>query len=279
MIDPKLALRVKRAWNSLNDQQRARIRPLFEKEHVKLETLLSGEPSPAPIRRRELVYFRTVLGDREDVYRRSASMAAMQAGALGGEITTNSSGEIIGFAQFQQLDPGWLEAGAVWLENLAFGDVFPFATELPSPTQIPNRVTIALACDFGTGDWGSPDNPAASTKIRKAIEGHHPEISIHLGDVYYSGTAGAERANLISIWPAGSIASFALNSLFIRSARPTLQIPKHRLFWECVRPNKRYLRSGESKVPCSRKCLDLVGKPSSCIRRISGSMSTCQMEP
>jgi hypothetical protein len=66
--------------------------------------------------------------------------------------------------------------------------------------------------DFGTGDWGSESNLAASTKIRRAVEKLRPQISIHLGDVYYAGTAGAELANLVDIWPAGTIGSLALNS-------------------------------------------------------------------
>jgi hypothetical protein len=73
-------------------------------------------------------------------------------------------------------------------------------------------VKIALLGDFGTGDWGSPTNPAASTKIRKLVAELRPEITIHLGDVYYSGRVSAEQGNLVGIWPAGSLGSVALNS-------------------------------------------------------------------
>ena len=215
MIDPRLAIRLKRAWKALTNEQRARIRPLAERAHTELGSILSTRAMPAPItpiQHRELIYFKAALEDREEVYVRSAIMASKQSAALGEVIGTDPSGNIIGFGKYQLLDPGWLEAGVVWLEDLAFGDVFPFGTELPGRRTIPNNVNIALAGDFGTGDWGRDSNPAASTKIRILIKGMTPDISIHLGDVYYAGTNGSEQANLITIWPAGSIASLTMNS-------------------------------------------------------------------
>ncbi len=212
MIDPKLAIRLKRAWNGLTDEQRARIKPLVDTTHAKLENILLTGATPSPIQRRELVYFKAALEDREDIYVKSAIMASKQSATFGGAVSTDPSGNIIGFGKYQLLDPGWLEAAVVWLENLAFGDTFPFGITLPMRRTIPNKVKISLAGDFGTGDWGSTGNPAASTKIRKVIAGLAADISIHLGDVYYAGTDGSEQANLISLWPAGSLGSLTMNS-------------------------------------------------------------------
>jgi hypothetical protein len=38
----------------------------------------------------------------------------------------------------------------------------------------------------------------------------NPQITIHLGDVYYAGTSGEETRNLLNVWPQGSFGSFAL---------------------------------------------------------------------
>jgi hypothetical protein len=40
----------------------------------------------------------------------------------------------------------------------------------------------------------------------------NPQITIHLGDVYYAGTSKQEQHLLVDIWPKGSIGSLALNS-------------------------------------------------------------------
>lgn len=72
------------------------------------------------------------------------------------------------------------------------------------------RVRIALAGDFGTGNYGADDSP--STKISKILASLKPHFSIHLGDVYYAGTSDEEKDKLMNFWPRGSIASFTLNS-------------------------------------------------------------------
>ena len=71
-------------------------------------------------------------------------------------------------------------------------------------------VTIALASDFGTGNFGAGDSP--STRIAKFIPSLRPDYTIHLGDVYYAGTSGEETGKLTDLWPRGSEGSFTLNS-------------------------------------------------------------------
>jgi hypothetical protein len=75
--------------------------------------------------------------------------------------------------KYQQLDPGWLGAAAAWLEHLILGKhAFPAGT--PSVTNIPDDLAIAIAGDFGTGNWGTAADPAE------------------------------EIANLVKLWPKGS---------------------------------------------------------------------------
>jgi hypothetical protein len=107
MIDPRLAIRLKRAWKALTNEQRARIRPLAERAHTELGSILSTRAMPAPItpiQHRELIYFKAALEDREEVYVRSAIMASKQSAALGEVIGTDPSGNIIGFGKYQLLD-------------------------------------------------------------------------------------------------------------------------------------------------------------------------------
>jgi hypothetical protein len=40
----------------------------------------------------------------------------------------------------------------------------------------------------------------------------NPDITIHLGDVYYSGTSDEEQHLLVDLWPKGKIGALALNS-------------------------------------------------------------------
>ena len=82
MIDPKLAARLKTAWNALTPEQQARIRPLFQTADKKLAMRLAQTPAPT-IQHRELIYFQTVLEDRADRYAEVSTMMARQAEALG----------------------------------------------------------------------------------------------------------------------------------------------------------------------------------------------------
>jgi Calcineurin-like phosphoesterase len=82
---------------------------------------------------------------------------------------------------------------------------YPFPQGTPTVASLPDQLTIAIAGDFGTGNWGTAANPAPSTKIAsKAIPGLTPNLTIHLGDVYYEGSASEEADNLVKLWPHGS---------------------------------------------------------------------------
>jgi hypothetical protein len=72
-----------------------------------------------------------------------------------------------------------------------------------------SQVKIAVVGDWCTGNY--TNGPAAS--VMQHITALQPDYIIHLGDVYYAGTAGEEQSKLLSMWPSAySGKSFTLNS-------------------------------------------------------------------
>ena len=66
--------------------------------------------------------------------------------------------------------------------------------------------TVALAGDWGSGTW-------SAYRVADRIRALGPDYTIHLGDVYYSGT-GTEFEDYFlpdDAWPRGRIGTFALN--------------------------------------------------------------------
>jgi hypothetical protein len=71
---------------------------------------------------------------------------------------------------------------------------------------MPDAVHVALAADWGTGT-------DSAYCVAAAIAARQPGMTIHLGDVYYTGAA-AEFADFFlpgDCWPRGTIRTFALN--------------------------------------------------------------------
>ncbi|HEY4561444.1 MAG TPA: metallophosphoesterase [Thermoanaerobaculia bacterium] len=116
-------------------------------------------------------------------------------------------GNIWGFGTYEQLDPGWLEAVAIWLEN--FNYKYPFGVK-PAHVQIPDDTTIALLADWGTGQFGNGTAPPL--QMTQYLQQNLPDYTIHLGDTYYSGTEAEETDNFLAGWAVGSAGTFALNS-------------------------------------------------------------------
>jgi hypothetical protein len=125
------------------------------------------------------------------------------------EISVSPGGEIWGTGKYQQLDPGWVEAAAVWLEHFILGKQ-KFPAGQPQILPMPDPVTFAIAGDWGTGNFDPKPSPAV--KIQGHIPGLNPDYTVHLGDVYYAGTNGEETNNLVNLWPSGSAGAFTLNS-------------------------------------------------------------------
>jgi hypothetical protein len=204
--------RLKIAWALLSADKKAAIQPLIDAAHEKLRTYqTTGKaPPPDPTVAHQLILAKSALTDDADGV--AAALPELQPGAI--EIDVDAGGAIWGTDKYQQLDPGWLGSAAAWLEHLILGK-YPFPQGEPPVTSVPDQLTLAIAGDFGTGNWGTAAKPAASTKIATlGIPGLAPNLTIHLGDVYYEGSSSEETNNLVKLWPPGSgpATSFTMNS-------------------------------------------------------------------
>lgn len=57
--------------------------------------------------------------------------------------------------------------------------------------DIPNQVSISFAGDWGTGYWRTdPISPAQA--VVELMQKQESDVTLHLGDVYYAGTAEQE---------------------------------------------------------------------------------------
>jgi Calcineurin-like phosphoesterase len=125
-------------------------------------------------------------------------------------------GTLYGVGTYEQLDPRWLWALVDYLYVLGTGDRAAFSAVPVSPVPLsgrqPDKVTIALVGDWGTGafDGGQAQDVMAQIMRLK------PDYIVHLGDVYYAGTnadfppADEELGNFLNLWP--NVPSFMLNS-------------------------------------------------------------------
>jgi len=115
------------------------------------------------------------------------------------------SGEMIGLDKYDATDPRWILSAL----NMIVKDKVPFRPPL-GPTdaqmQLPDRdISIAIAGDWGTG-------LDSSNQIAKCMSAKNPDITIHLGDIYYSGTEKEVFEKFIKHFPRGRMASFTLNA-------------------------------------------------------------------
>lgn len=88
--------------------------------------------------------------------------------------------------RFSTCDPLWAEAVTEYLHffDVAKGKI-PYRASTgpddPAPLPLPENATVALIADWGTG------TPEARALLER-VAAHRPDVLIHLGDVYYSGT-------------------------------------------------------------------------------------------
>ncbi|HEY4158176.1 MAG TPA: metallophosphoesterase [Polyangiaceae bacterium] len=139
-----------------------------------------------------------------DDYELSLVLSAIHAPKQPTELGPLFGRDLPGFHQYEELDPAWI--ASLW--NRVTSDKVPFpqwqvATDLVYP--IPEAARIAIAGDWGTGNDSSRQIAAEMQKLA-------PDYTIHLGDVYYSGTEAEERARFTDLWPAGARGAFTLNS-------------------------------------------------------------------
>ena len=208
--------RLKVAWALLPADKKAAIQPMIDAAHQQLQTYqATGKAPHDPTVPHQLILTKSALTDDADgTVAALPEPAATAAPMAAVQVDVDAGGAIWGTGKYQQLDPGWLAAVAAWMEHLILGK-YSFPQGTPQVVNIPDQVTIAIAGDFGTGNWGTAADPAPSTKIAtKGIPGVTPNLTIHLGDVYYEGSGSEETTNFVKLWPQGSgpATSYTMNS-------------------------------------------------------------------
>ena len=90
---------------------------------------------------------------------------------------------------------GWLKSTLDWVKR---DQAHPFIWSSAPPDTIPDSFKIAMAGDWGTGLYGAP-------KIAEHIAKTGAfDLVLHLGDVYYSGTAEEVKERFLKLWPFGA---------------------------------------------------------------------------
>ena len=124
-------------------------------------------------------------------------------------------GSLVSSDSYCIVDPGWSLA-IIYYFCLELGVIekHPFATN-PATVSIkgPSQLNVALFGDWGTGSYTDGNLSASPSQlIAQQIKNMKPDVSIHLGDVYYSGSGTEEQTKLLDCWPAAPSGNFTLNS-------------------------------------------------------------------
>ncbi|HXK06383.1 MAG TPA: metallophosphoesterase [Verrucomicrobiae bacterium] len=102
-------------------------------------------------------------------------------------------------AKFGGCDPMWAETITEYVKNRVASVHIPYRhyTSLDdyviSGPRFPDNARVAILGDWGTGD-------AAARGVLKQIAAKDPDVVIHLGDVYYSGTDHEFQNYFYPIW-------------------------------------------------------------------------------
>lgn len=101
-------------------------------------------------------------------------------------------------AKFGNCDPKWKEAIEMYVRNRVSAQQIPYRPYNSIDDYVlenipPQNALIALFADWGTGE-------DSAKNMLKHIAARKPDIVIHLGDVYYSGTDFEFRNYFYSIW-------------------------------------------------------------------------------
>ena len=90
---------------------------------------------------------------------------------------------------------GWLKSTLDWVKR---DEAHPFVWSTAPPETVPDSFKVAMAGDWGTGLYGAP-------RIAQHISATGGfDLVLHLGDVYYSGTAEEVKERFLKLWPFGA---------------------------------------------------------------------------
>ena len=112
-IDPVIAGRIKNAWEKLSPDQRNRIAPLVMDAHQQAVIASQSRVAPSPNSNAGHVLpllFSAISNDQDGVLDR------LDVNVI---IAADGGSEIWGMGKYEQLDPGWLAAGAEWKGRMA----------------------------------------------------------------------------------------------------------------------------------------------------------------
>lgn len=134
---------------------------------------------------------------------------------LNGKGVLSGNGCWVAMKKFAEVDPGWLLSALDYF--LLKIDEIEYAPFGATPTTLSlvqqEKVTVAIFGDWGTGEYPDGNLPSSpSQMIMHEIRKAQPDICIHLGDVYYAGTATEEQENLLKNWYVAPLGNFTMNS-------------------------------------------------------------------
>jgi 3',5'-cyclic AMP phosphodiesterase CpdA len=95
-------------------------------------------------------------------------------------------------------DPKWVDVVGIYLANKALCREIPYRRysrldDFVINGVLQDKMRVALLADWGTGDQGAK-------LLLRQIAQKQPDVVIHLGDVYYSGTAFEYQNYFYKIW-------------------------------------------------------------------------------
>lgn len=121
--------------------------------------------------------------------------AKVAAEFLWAEITGNKQNSDLYAGELQKSECdalGWAECLTTYLAYKAAANALPYRPNQNVVQTLPSNATIAII-----GDWGTGDDVAKN--LLRQVATFNPDILLHLGDVYYSGTQSEAQNNFLTI--------------------------------------------------------------------------------
>jgi 3',5'-cyclic AMP phosphodiesterase CpdA len=99
---------------------------------------------------------------------------------------------------FSRCDPRWAQVLEVYVASRIANKTIPYRRyekldDFVIDGRLPIKAVVALIADWGTGQEGAK-------KLLACVAARNPDVAIHLGDVYYSGTQHEVENYFYAIW-------------------------------------------------------------------------------